>query len=129
MKRMLLSVVLVIVSANAIAEWGLLASGEGQDIYVDRSTIRRSGKTVKMWYLFDFWTPQQKFGAVAYMSRKGQVEYDCQNEQSRQLYFSNHSGSMGGGNTLISQTTTSPWEPIPPESIVEGFWKIACGRL
>ena len=126
---MLLSVVLGIVSANALAEWSLLASGDGKDIYVDRSTIRRSGKTVKMWDMFDYWTPQQRGDAMHYMSSKAQVEYDCINERARLLYFSNHSGSKGGGETLTDQTVSAPsWAPIAPESIVEAYWKIACGK-
>ena len=112
MKRMLLSVVLVMVSANASAEWSLLASGEGKDIYVDRSTIRRSGKTVKMWDMLDYWAPQFRGESIPYMSRKGQVEYDCINERARLLYFSNHTGSKGGGETLTDQTVSAPsWHP------------------
>ena len=129
MKKMMMAAALTTLSASAIAEWSQIASGDGQDIYVDRSTIRRSGKTVKMWNLLDLWAPKYKGTGDPYASSKGQVEYDCKNELARLLYFSNHSGQMGGGQTVDDRTIpNASWEPIPPESIVEGFWKIACGK-
>jgi len=49
-------------------------------------------------------------------------------EQYQFLYSSFHSENMGGGDVVRTNNNPSKWAPIPPDSIVKGLWKFACGK-
>ena len=115
----------LLISAPALAEWTSVGGTDDFDNYADLATIRKKGDTVKMWVLIDFKTAQ-RIGRKTRLSSKRQDECDCDGERSRTLYFSWHSGNMGGGNVVHSNASPSEWQPVAPESIDEGLWKIAC---
>ena len=97
------------------------------DVYVDRSTIIRSGNLVTMWDLLDFHTKQTVAGDW-YFSSKTHSEYDCKNKQVRELKRSRYAGMMGDGKVIYSNSDTTKWEPITPGTFGETLWKIACGK-
>lgn len=119
------------VSSSVAAEWVEIggASEGGMTVYADPATIRKAGNMVKMWSLFDF--EKSRVGATGkhvYMSAKGQDEYDCNEDQSRTLYSSRHSGNMGKGKVVYSDADPDRWEPVPPQSVIGALWKFACGK-
>lgn len=65
-----------------------------------------------------------------YMSEEEQVEFDCEDEQMRTLYFSYRSGNMGEGELVdsISNSSNIKWGPIEPDSAGAFLWKYACGK-
>ena len=129
MKKLALILLLVLVSTPAWAEWTRVGGGDNFDTYADFATIRKRGNTVKMWTLYDFKTAQQVGGTPPYLSQKFQQEYDCDGERTRFLAFSEHSGHMGDGNVVyFKDDARSRWVPVPPESVVEALWKVACGK-
>ena len=128
MKRLLIGLMLLVTAGAASAEWTIVDGGDRFIHYVDRETIRRNGNLVKMWDLADFKMVRTTAGH-SYLSSKTQREYDCKEEKSRLLAFTDFSGQMGNGNVVYSNgNVRDEWSPIQPESVGEAKWKIACGK-
>ncbi len=104
MKRLLVVFVLLLTfSSSAWAEWVAVGGNDRYIFYVDPNTIRKNGSMVKMWNLFDHVNAQvDESSGKTYFSMKAQVEYDCQDERTRTLAESYHSGKMGGVDTIGS---------------------------
>jgi len=118
---------LLLTATSAWAEWTQIGTSDNWDAYVDFATIRKKGNMVKMWLLKDYATAQT--GALPgrkFLSSKSLDEYDCEEGQSRTLYFSWHTKSMGGGLINYEFKEPSGWTPVPPGSWAETFWNIAC---
>ena len=122
MKR-LLTIILLIMSADSYAEWTRIDGNDRLSLYADKATIRRNGNLVKMWDLLDFKTAQKNV-----LSVKVQSEYDCKAERSRILAVTRFSGQMGNGTVVYGNNDSGKWLPIEPGSIGESKWKIACGK-
>lgn len=96
--------------------------------YADRSTIRKAGKKVKMWVLFDYKTAMPLSTGKPYLSFQEQREFDCKKEQLRGLYSTFYSENMRMGEAVGIIDTPSNWSPVSPESMDEALWKFACGK-
>ncbi len=128
MKKLLLILMLAVVSSSAMAEWVEIGTTDKNTVYVDPTTIRKSGNKVKMWVLYDFNSAKETTGNK-YLSVKAQDEYDCKEEQERLLFFSRYSENMGGGDTVYSANATNKdWSPVVPGSVGKVFWQLACGK-
>lgn len=125
MRKVILMMLLSVVSNSAIAEWIDVGSNENTTIYVDPATVQRAGNMAKMWHLTDFKMAHQDMGDK-YMSTKDQNEYDCKEAKLRRRASSQHSGNMGKGKVVYSDSFTSRWKPVPPDSGTEILWKFAC---
>lgn len=129
MRKVILMLLLAMVSSNAMAEWVTVGSGDSSTTYAAPVTISKAGNIVKMWWLDDFKKADTAANGKAYLSMKGQDEFDCKGEQSRQLYFSFHSELMGGGEMVYNETLNRPkWYPVSRGSSDAALWKIACGK-
>ena len=127
-KGIVLGVLLALAGTAALAEWEDVGATDGFTVYVDRSTIRRSGSLVKMWRLLDYKTIQTSASGGSYLSSKSQREYDCKEELGRNRFTSWYSEKMGDGSLSRSDNNIGEWEPIPPDTVAERLWKIACGK-
>jgi len=127
MRKAILMMLLAAASSSAAAEWVAVGSSEPSTLYADLTTIRKAGDTVKMSDLLDFKTAQVTEGH-RYLSSLTTSEYDCKGNRARILYFSWHSGNMGGGQIVNMDLDTSEWEPVRPRSGVETLWKFACKK-
>lgn len=125
--RKIILVLLAVASNGAHAEWKNVGSNENTAIYVDPATIQRSGNVAAMWHLTDFKTAQRDMGDT-YKSLKDQNEYDCKEIKSRRRASTQHSENMGKGKVVYSDSFTTKWKPVPPESGIEILWKFACAR-
>lgn len=96
------------------------------DVYVDRD-IRRSGDRVKAWELRDYKVAQITNGQ-SWSSVKLQTEYDCKKEKMRDVIFIFHSANMAGGKIVHSFAPSSEWQPVPPDTVSQGFWKLGCAK-
>jgi len=89
MKKLLLTLMQVLISTSAMAKWVKVGSSADVDVgitlYADPATILKSGNMVKMLRLTDFKTVQGNAGKQ-YMSTKRQHEYDCKEEQHRIIF-------------------------------------------
>ena len=125
MHKVILMMLLAGVSSSAMAEWVSVGSNENTMIYVDQATVKRTGNMATMWHLTDFNSAQKDMGEK-YLSTKDQNEYDCKEMRWRRRAASQHSKNMGGGKVVYSDTYTTRWKPVPPDSGVEILWKFAC---
>src|SRR4051794_33904979 len=109
--RMLLLYVLL-TAAPSWAEWTLVdgkgTTEEDLNVYVDLSTIKRSGSVVTMLDLFD--------DIAESKSMKSMAAYDCQAWVARRIYASFHSGHMGQGRLTMELDEQNAWSSIVPGS-------------
>lgn len=125
MRKVILMLLLTVVSNSAMAEWVDVGSNEYTTIFVDPASIQRDGNMAKMWHLTDFKTSQKDMGDK-YLSTKDQNEYDCKEVKLRRRASSQHSENMGKGKVVYSDSYTTRWKPVPPDSGIEIMWKFAC---
>jgi hypothetical protein len=118
---------LVLSSAPAYAEWVEVGITDEATVYADPDTIRRKGDLVKMWYLHDFKTTQTVL-KKSYVSSRSQDEYDCTEDRHRALASTSFSGHMGSGKVRSSYSIKGKWEPVPPGTITQALWKVACDK-
>ena len=118
---------LVLSSAPAYAEWVEVGITDEATVYADPETIRRKGDLVKMWYLHDFKTTQTVL-KKSYLSSRSQDEYDCTEDRHRALATTSFSGNMGSGKVRSSYSIKGKWEPVPPGTITQALWKVACDK-
>ncbi|OGA31929.1 MAG: hypothetical protein A3G80_01870 [Betaproteobacteria bacterium RIFCSPLOWO2_12_FULL_62_13b] len=118
---------LAVVSSSASAAWVELGSNDYSTYYVDATSIRRDGDTVKMWSLLDF-RKARTFEKLPYMSLKAQGEYDCKREQLRVFSGTRQSENMGEGDAVSRISEPSEWSAVAPGGIGQAFWKFACEK-
>lgn len=96
--------------------------------YVDYGTIKRKGNKVKMWSLYDFRTIQ-RWRNSSFLSQINRIEYDCEEETTRNLDSYDYSGDKGSGEIVYSQTNMKyEAESIIPGTINETVFNIACSK-
>ena len=122
--------ILLIFSANVLAEWTLIestTSEDGFDVYVDIQSKRREGDKVKMWNMYDY--KKVKVDVKNYLASVSHVEYDCKGETLRLLDLFWYTGNMGQGVPVFSNTNIKK-DPISvmPETMHESLFKIACAK-
>jgi len=127
MTRLLLTMLLVLSSAPAYAEWVSIGANNqrGMTVYTDPDTIRLKGDVVTMWSLNDYKT-FQTMGSTSYLSYKVQTEYDCAEERIRKLTSTFFSGNMGSGVVVYSISNEGTWLLVEPGSLGQSEWEVAC---
>ena len=125
MRKVILIMLLAGVSSSAIAEWVNVGRNENTAIYVDQATVQRAGNMATMWHLTDFNNVHEDMGEP-YLSTKDQNEYDCKEAKWRRRASSQQSKNMGTGKVVYSDSYTTKWKPVPPDSGIEILWKFAC---
>jgi hypothetical protein len=121
------SILLVLSSAPAYAEWAQVGTTDDATVYADPDTIRRKGNLVKMWILYDFKATQTVLNK-SYLSSRSQDEYDCTEDRHRALATTSFSGNTGSGKVRSSYSIKGKWEPVPPGTITQALWKVACDK-
>jgi hypothetical protein len=116
-------------NAQAEAKWEKVASSPangGTEMYVDRSTIRRSGNLARMWDLWDF-KSAHAFEGKPYLSVRNQYEYDCAGRRARMVSTRGFSQHMGQGVQIASGDDVLKWESVD-NTVFMNQWKAACAR-
>lgn len=129
MNKFLVTILLALISASAMAEWTRVPGGEDADfaVYVDTTTVHKKENKVKMWELFSFKTVQE-FAGIRYLSTKNYVEYDCKQVQTRTHGVQMFSKNMGDGKPVHDISEPDIWRLISPGSLNEVLYKIACEK-
>jgi hypothetical protein len=127
LKNSLIGLLLMAVSAGAMAEWTKISNAADFDVYADLSTIRKSGGTAKIWIVHDFKKAEIASSGKSYLSTMTRYEYDCNEEKFRGLSIYRYSGNMKNGDMVSSHDYVSEWMSIPPESVGAKEFKIVCG--
>ena len=117
---------LLTASSAAWAEWIPVGESDSHMVYINPTTIRRSGDYAKMWRLQDF-KGAKTIGKRQFLSVRTQNEYDCKGERMRSIYMIVNAEKLGGGETVyVSDGVPDNWTPIVPGSVGETLWEIAC---
>ena len=130
LKILLPTLLLSLASTGALADWTSI--GESRDFpityYLDFKSVHKQGQSVTVWELMDFDTPQGLKGSGdKYLSSTLEMEFDCNERQSRILSLNMFAGNMGMGKNIFSASFPSaPWEPVPPVSVTKELWNSAC---
>jgi hypothetical protein len=117
-------------SGRVCAEWTPVISSEssgGYTVYIDPDTIRAEGDGVEVWELYDYKTRATKEG-YSFLSFKKRNEYGCAEERLRTLVVMYYSGNMGSGMLVSSNSDQGKWKRVPPVSVGEALWNVACGK-
>ena len=109
------------------AELVQLAEDDIATVYADTEAIVRSGETVKIWALYDYKNPTIQGEGVAVRSARVQNEFDCKENRRRTLYYTNHTGQMGAGESLSLNSHAFNWRPIPAKGPLASLKNVACG--
>lgn len=120
----MLSVVLSMTSAPALAEWSFIdASAEGDKWFIDLDTLKK-GKTPRAWILRS--SPQaDEFGDI---SAKVLYEAKCAEEQIRILSLLTYNQPLGKGQVSSSSDKPSEWVYAPPGSIYGHVINTLCAK-
>lgn len=127
LKRSTWTALLVLVSGPAAADWTTLGDVGNATLFVDRTTISRQGDMVTMWSLSELKAPATA-GTATYVSLKRQDEFDCKGSRMRGLQIAAYAKPMAEGTAVASEKGTANWLPVPPQSIGERLWQVACGK-
>ena len=102
---------------------------DGQpDVFVSRSTIRRSGPMAKMAELWDFKAPRA-FGNMTVVSLRNDFEYDCVASRKKLLWATGFSKHMGQGAVVGSGSPDAAgWVEVPTSGPLHDAWKAACTK-
>jgi hypothetical protein len=131
-KKVFIGLMIAVISTASMAEWVGIGTSTGKssaDLYVDLSTVRRSGEVVKMWTLWDYKSPVKNLDGSVAVSIKTLYEFHCRNEALRTLYVAQYDEHMGNGGSVRSfNSPNSEWEPAIPQSIAATFLAIGCAK-
>ena len=125
-----LFLLIVLNTGPAYAEWVWISSAQsdgGYDVYVDRSTIRRKGDVVRIRVLYDYKTIHLSSG-FPYLSNRTELQSNCAAALQRRIeviWFSDH---MAEGSEVFTASLESKWSPIPPRSIAQSLFRVACSK-
>jgi hypothetical protein len=119
-------------SPSAHAEWHPIryAGGAGGFIiYVDPSTIHRTGDLVKVLVLYDFKFVQAIEGK-SYLSATWQQQFDCSVKRFRQLAYKYHSDNMGNGKVMLESDGEGNkwWSQVASKSAAAILWSTVCDK-
>ncbi|WP_372824285.1 surface-adhesin E family protein [Polaromonas sp.] len=128
MKRLLLSLVLMCLSASAAAQWTPVMVDEMVITYIDRDTVRGQGGKgglVRMWWLMDYQLVQIT-DERGYFSRLNHSEFDCKGQRQRLLSVALLSERMGHGRVVFEDAVPRKWMPVSDGSFHDALLDIAC---
>jgi len=114
MKRLLISIALLLISNVVMAEWKtVVEDAEGNIIFVDPATKKRTGEIVRIGVLTNY-AKAQVNNDIAYRSHKEVSEIDCKNDRLRQLHQTIFAGLNGAGRVVAEIPQASDWLQIEP---------------
>lgn len=122
MKKLLLTILLIFISPNALAEWSLVTWTEDDDAVsfsVNMKTIKRNGNKVTVWELMEFLKPQ-KIDSKEYLSRKTKSLYDCENETRKDLANVLYEKHLLEGGGKVIKTFNRTEQEAEEKAIVPG---------
>lgn len=109
MPRTILLFIFAIISAPCLADWKLFNIYTDKAIFIDPSTIKKSGSKIKIWVRHESMNDNKKIksGIV-------QTEYNCAEETMRIIYGHLYDDYTGKGNVIFTFNEPEPATPILP---------------
>ena len=122
--RLALTVLLMLATTVACAEWVRINETDTGVIYVDPTTIRKDGDLRTVWGLTNLKTRD----SAGELSRRRLDEYDCKQERYRIVSISTHSEAMAMGRILTRDSDSSEWQYAAPGSVAGDLLGFVCAR-
>ncbi len=127
-KTYLTAAVLALWACAVQAAWVADSKEDQFTVYLDASSVVKSGNTAKVWTLYDYKSVRTGADGLKYLSARIQTEIDCKEDRLRLFSLSFHAGQMGTGEVVASESTPTEWEPLSAENKRTGLWKLACSK-
>ena len=108
-----LFVFFAIISTPCLADWKLFNIYTNKAMFIDPSTIKKSGANIKIWVKHESMRSNEKIKSGII-----QMEYSCREETARVLYGHLFEDFDGKGNVIFTFKEPEPAAPILPG---EGF--------
>ena len=121
-----IKIILVIIftflfSTTSWGEWTLVTETEyDMKYYYDKDRVRKSGKYLYFWELFDYLKP-----SYGYFSNTAYVQLDCSIFRFKSLILQFYKNSMGEGE-MRDVTPEDKWEYPLPDSVFESMYNKVC---
>jgi len=116
---------LILTASPAWADWELLGNAQGDEVYIDMTTLRIDNSLRRVWTL----TNLKKKGSQGEMSVRVLREIDCKNERTRSLAMTGFTGAMSDGEMLPTyRGDNDPWDYIAPRTVAHAIYLRACRK-
>jgi|APFre7841882630_1041343.scaffolds.fasta_scaffold01371_2 hypothetical protein len=124
--RVVLTVLLLLATAPAWAEWLRVGKGDDVAVTLDTATLRKDGNLRRVWEQHDYQnTVRGKFGERSLVAL---AEYDCNEGRRRTHTTSAYSKPMATGHVVYTQNSPSGWEPAAPGTVGAEVLKYVCSH-
>ncbi len=123
MKRLLFLLIFVSEIAYS-ANWVRVSNSvDGDVLFVDISSIQRSGNSVTFWSKMNF----GKRDSLGDLSSKTQREINCRTRELKNLYLMTYDDFDNQGRlTHSDKFRDQSWTPIPPETLNDATRRFVC---
>ena len=125
MKKLLITLSLLIITNSAYAEWVALGKIENTEYYYDKSSITRVGNVGRIWRYNNNTEENIRYKSVLALN-----EYDCINKTQKIVSFTEYSEyDLKGKETKITKNLLPTTEDfIQPNSIDYFLIKMVCKK-
>ena len=125
MKKITLLLVIIFTFLFSTTSWGewsyVTESVDGLKFYYDKDRVRKSGKYIYFWELFDYLKP-----SYGYLSNTTYVQLDCSIFRVKSLKFQMYNKSMGEGEMTTDYTPPDEWFYPEPDTVFEYVYNKIC---
>jgi hypothetical protein len=123
--RIFMMALLMLISAQASAEWVKVSETAESWDYFDPASMRKVGSMRRVWQMQDL----KERAANGELSRRLLSEYDCRDEKWRVLSFTFHAGPVALGEVLSSHSSEpSRWFDAAPGTVADIILRLVCIR-
>jgi hypothetical protein len=115
----------MLIAAPAQAEWVLVAEGAtGSAWYMDAARVTKKSGRVQAWAKIDY----SRDASVKYRSEMRLFSFICDDRKFKVLSYTEYDsyGKVVGTNSVNDTLSAYDYQPVTPESIVEGLLLAAC---
>jgi hypothetical protein len=117
---------LMMLAGSAWAEWQLVSSTNDGEIYLHYESIRIDGTMRKSWSIQNL-SHRDESGEL---SRRINMEHDCENERFRMISISTYSEPMAQGDEMFNEyLSDSEWHDIAQATSMATILEIVCSKL
>jgi hypothetical protein len=119
MKKILLTISILLITTNVFANWKSFGSVKGNEIFYDRSSIKKNGVVVRVWAYYNI-----NENATSLLGLK---QFDCLNETVKTLTIKEYTKLNLKGDISNDSTPDNPQaDYIIPSSSDGVLMKIVC---
>jgi len=121
---------MIFTCSNALADWVPIGTNKTNrptfTVYYDPATLKRNGKFVDGWTMYDY-EKIQKINKFSFFSIRMKIYFDCQNDEMTETMDIYTTGHMGDGDIFNPKIASNPIA-FPPGSINAGLEEIFCKK-